>query len=111
MSRPVWEVLIGSITKLDYLASEYAHDDAPSHTLQEMLEQIIQTQLDDDEKEIFYMRFGMDMTIRAIAAALGYTYHAYVQRKLDRIMSKVRTIVIAQASGTTHYEEHYNDEE
>lgn len=71
------------------------------HSLQTLLEEIIESQLDDDEKEIYYMRFGQLMTIRAIAAELGYTYHAFVQRKLDRIMMKVRLIVV---------EEHYDDE-
>ncbi len=75
---------------------------ASPHRLQKILEEIIEGQFDDDEKDIFYMRFGMHMTIRAIAVELGYTYHAYVQRKLDRIESKVRTIVV---------EEFYDDEE
>ena len=71
------------------------YEDVP-HRLQTLLEGIIESQLDDDEKEIYYMRFGQQMTIRAIAAELGYTYHAYVQRKLDRIMAKVRLIVVEE---------------
>ena len=99
MSRPPWETLIGSITKLDYLSTLRTYEEKP-HVLQERLEEIIESQLDDDEKDIFYMRFGMHMTIRAIAAELGYTYHAYVQRKLDRIMHKVKVIVVEDSSSS-----------
>ena len=86
-------MLIGSSAKLDYLASLYEQDSVP-HPLQLELEDIIKTQLDDDEQEIFYMRFGEMMTVRAIAAELGYTYHSYVQRILERIEAKVRMALI-----------------
>ena len=95
MSRPPWELLVGSSAKLDYLSTLRMYEDVP-HRLQMQIEEIIESQLDDDEKDIYYMRFGQLMTIRAIATELGYTYHAYVQRKLDRIIHKVRVIVVEE---------------
>lgn len=92
--RPKWEKLVGDISELDYLATLYGGDEpGPPHPLQDTVEQIITEELTDDEKEVFYMRFGEGMTIRAIAEAQGYNSHYVIQWKLESIMEKVRRAI------------------
>ena len=87
MKRPRWEILIGDTAKLDYLHSEV--DDQP-HPLQEILEAIVENELTDDEKDVFYMRYGERMSIRDIAKAQDYDSHYVIQVKLQNIKRKVR---------------------
>ncbi len=88
--RPTWEVLIGSSATLDHLAGLNPTTPLPPHPLQKLIEEFVATQLTDDEQELFYMRYGEQVSIRKIARALGYTSHQVIQVKLKRIEMKAR---------------------
>ena len=87
--RPRKEVLIGDMNILDFLATKHQTDTEP-HPLQELLETAVTCMLTEDEQEIFWMRYGESLPIRAIATALGYTSHWIIQVKLERIKAKVK---------------------
>jgi len=87
--RPKWEILIGDNRKLDFLATRFQKVDQP-HSLQLAVEEAIEKMLTDDEKEIFYMRFGERIPHREIAERLGYTSHQIIQSKLERIQNKIK---------------------
>ncbi len=92
MSRPRWEILIGNDEIMDMLADQ-SDTPAPPHPLQELVEEAVETQLTEDEQEIFWMRFGDKLSIRAIAYALGYTSHQIIQVRLERIKRKVKEYI------------------
>ena len=88
MERPRWEILIGDTNTLDYLHTE--QEDLP-HPLQEIIERIIEDELTDDEREVFYMRYGERLSIREIGRRhLGYVGNATIQAMLASIKKKVR---------------------
>lgn len=71
---------------LDYLKTD--EGEASPHPLQELVEEFVDTQLTDDEKEVFYMRYGEQLPIREIARRQGYTSHQIIQVKMQRIEDK-----------------------
>jgi DNA-directed RNA polymerase specialized sigma subunit len=86
--RPRWETLIGDDSILEFLASKQEPGD--EHPLQRRVEEIIETHLTEDEKTLFYMRFGERLPHRTIARQLGYDSHMTFQVKIQAIMDKVR---------------------
>ncbi len=84
------EILVGDTAMLDHLAQKYSREDVLPHPLQKKIEELIETQLTDNEQEIFYLRFGERMSIRKIAEQLGYTSHQIIQVKLERIKDKIK---------------------
>jgi len=89
--RPKKEVLVGDAAVMDFLATKYQRDMPPS-PMQELVEDAIAS-LTDQEREIYWLRFGDMLPIRAIAEELGYTSHQIIQVKLNRILQKVREYV------------------
>lgn len=87
--RPRKEVLIGDPLVLDFLAAKHQKDTEP-HPLQELLETAVTSMLTENEQEIFWLRYGESLPIRAIATALGYTSHQIIQVRLARIQQKVK---------------------
>ena len=87
--RPRKEVLIGDIHILDFLAEKHQTVIEP-HPLQELLETAVTCMLTEDEQEIFWLRYGEMLSIRAIARTLGYTSHQIIQVKIKRINRKVK---------------------
>jgi DNA-directed RNA polymerase specialized sigma subunit len=87
--RPRKEVLVGDQSMLDYLARKHQTDIEP-HPLQERIEAAVSSMLTEDEQEIFWLRYGENLPIRAIATALGYTSHQIIQVKIARINQKVK---------------------
>ncbi len=85
MNRPAWEVLIGLPQTLDWFSDPIQMDDP--HPLQEALEEFVES-LDEKERELFYMRYGESMSIRAIAKRLGYNSHLVIQQQLDVLQRK-----------------------
>ena len=89
--RPAWEVLIGSARKLDWLADPEPHSE---HPLQQLLEEFVETELDEQEREVFYMRFGEQRPIRYISHELwGYLNIKGVQDILESIEEKAREFI------------------
>lgn len=88
MTRPPWEILIGNRDTLDYLATKFQRNTKP-HPLQELVEEALNCMLTEDEEEVYYLRYGEGLSIRAIARALGYTSHQVIQVKLQRIHDKI----------------------
>ena len=88
MRRPYWEQLVGDYHFLDYLNNE--PQDELRHPMQELMEELVDTLLDDDEKQVFYMRFGERIPHRTIADEMGYKWHRQVQRIEERIVKKIR---------------------
>ncbi len=84
------EILIGNDAILDSLAQKHNPQESSPHPLQEKIEEIIATQLTEDEQEIFLLRYGEGVSIRKIATQLGYTSHSIIQVKLERIKAKVK---------------------
>ena len=80
-------ILIGEPRKLDWFAEP--QPELP-HPLQELLEEFVETQLTEDEKELFYLRYGDQLSIRKIASKLGYNSHQVIQIQLERIETKAR---------------------
>ena len=74
---------------LDFLATKHSTGVEP-HPLQEVVETAVTAMLTEDEQEIFWMRYGENLPIRAIATALGYTSHQIIQVKIERVNRKVR---------------------
>jgi len=99
MSRPRWEILVGSAAKLDYLMQD-PHTDEPPHPLQEVVEDVIAS-CTEREREVFLLRYGDEYSIRQIAEVLGYNSHQVVQVILDNIKEKVRR-AIEDGRTTTH---------
>ena len=93
--RDRWEILVGGAQALDALASRFLIEESP-HPLQDVIEEIIETQLTEDEQEIYYMRFGERLPIRTIARRLGYVSHQTIQVKLQRIQDKVKIALEAK---------------
>lgn len=89
MSKPQWEVLVGDAGLLDFLARD-EHAAADPHPLQEVLETIIEDELTDEEKQVFYLRFGEQLSFRELAERMGYDSHMTFQVKVARIIDKVR---------------------
>ncbi len=87
--RPRKEVLIGSMSVLDYLATKF-HVDVQPHPLQALIETAVTNTLTEDEQEIFWLRYGEQLPIRTIAKKLGYTSHQIIQAKIARINRKVK---------------------
>jgi DNA-directed RNA polymerase specialized sigma24 family protein len=89
--RPHWEKLVGDTAELDYLSTLYQGNDFDSeHPMQELVEDIVANVLTPDELEVFYLRYGEQLSIRDIAKAQGYESHYVIQVKLERIEEKVR---------------------
>ncbi len=86
---PRREVLVGDMRILDFLATKHQTGASP-HPLQEVVETAVISMLTEDEQEIFWMRYGENLPIRAIATALGYTSHQIIQVKIERVNRKVR---------------------
>jgi len=84
------EILIGNDAILDHLAQKHNPQASSPHPLQEKIEEIIMTQLTEDEQEIYLLRYGEGISIRKIAAKLGYTSHSMIQVQLERIKHKVK---------------------
>lgn len=85
--RPSWEILVGSTKLLDYLATTYRPQ---PHPLQDLVREVIAEELDEEEYEIFFLRFGEQLPIRTIAEMMEYKGHRKVQTKLENILKKVR---------------------
>ena len=85
--RPSWEILVGSSVTLDWLAEPGERED---HPLQLILEEFVETQLTDEEQEMFFMRYGEQLPIRTIARRLGYSSHYVIQVQLERLEAKAR---------------------
>ncbi len=85
------ETLVGDFKLLEYLGWKYDEVNDP-HPLQGVVEEAI-GQLDEDLREVFYMRYGLGMTIRAIAREQDYDGHQIIQYKLEKIESAVREAV------------------
>lgn len=86
-ARPVWEILIGSAAKLDWLAEP---EESTVHPLQSILEEFVETQLDEESQELYLMRYGEQLPIRVIAKRMGYNSHQVIQVKLQRIEDKCK---------------------
>ncbi len=86
---PRREVLVGDMRILDFLATKHFAGSEP-HPLQELVETAVLSMLTEDEQEIFWMRYGENLPIRAIATALGYTSHQIIQVKIERVNRKVK---------------------
>ncbi len=83
------EVLIGDMKLLDYLATK--HDkESVTHPLQELLEDVIATELTEKEQELFYLRFGEGLAFREIARRMGYRSHRTFILQTKEIIEKVR---------------------
>lgn len=104
MSRPRWEILVGDTRTLDYLASKHSAEDQ-THPLQELVEEVLETEFTEKEREVFYLRFGERYSIREIADALGYNSHQVIQVIIDRIKQKVREH-IERATGQSSTDSH-----
>ena len=74
---------------LDFLATKH-HAGVEPHPLQQLVETAVTAMLTEDEQEIFWMRYGENLPIRAIATALGYTSHQIIQVKIERVNRKVK---------------------
>ena len=86
--RPKLEILIGSDYILEALGREYDRGITQPHPLQEKLEEIVEG-LTEMERELFYMRFGEQLSIRQIARRFGYASHQTFQLKIDALLRKV----------------------
>ena len=89
MSEPR-ENLIGDNDILDHVAQKYHRQEDLPHPLQKKIGELIESQLTDDEQEVFYLRYGERMTIRGIAERLGYSSHQVIQAKIERIQHKIK---------------------
>jgi DNA-directed RNA polymerase specialized sigma subunit len=87
--RPRKEVLVGDALVLDFLSTKFQKTVA-KHPLQNLVEEAVENMLTGDEQEIFWLRYGEGLPIRAIAIALGYTSHQIIQVKIARINAKVK---------------------
>lgn len=92
--KPQWEILVGDEILALFASQDEQHE---QHPLQEILEEFINTQLDDYDRELFYMRFGEQLPIRTIARRLGYNSHMVIQVQLQRIVDKARLWLDNQA--------------
>lgn len=72
---------------------EQQREPAPPSPHQEAVENVIDKVLTDLEQQVFYMRYGMQMSIRAIAKELGYPAHRKIQVVLENIKQKVRATI------------------
>jgi DNA-directed RNA polymerase specialized sigma subunit len=80
---------------LEHLA--YLHSGrADPHPLQIRLEEVIEEVLDDYEKEIFYLRFGEQLSFRHIARHMGYSSHQTFQLKVEKILEKVKVALATE---------------
>lgn len=75
---------------LDYLATQQAPEALQPHPLQALVEEIIEEELTDHEKEIFYLRFGEGLSFRDIADRLEYSSHQTFHYQVEKIQEKVR---------------------
>lgn len=82
------EVLIGNAELLDHLAT-LNHVNVERGERQEFLEELVAEVLTPEEYEIFLLRFGEQLSFRAIAARLGYLSHQTFQLQVENIMRKV----------------------
>lgn len=82
------EILIGDNNLLEFLAQGRKQDSEP-HPLQGVVEEALST-LTEDLQDVFYMRYGLHMTIREIAAEQGYEGHQIIQHKLAKIKQVVK---------------------
>jgi RNA polymerase sigma factor (sigma-70 family) len=74
---------------LDYLASKAPEEQQSEHPLQRRLEEIIETELTEHEREIFHLRFGEMLSFREIADVMGYDSHQTFHYQVEKIMRKV----------------------
>lgn len=88
MNKHPNEVLVGNMLLLDYLATRHQVD-KEENPLQERLETII-AGLPEKDQELFYLRFGEQLSFRQIAKRLGYASHMTFQVQLNNIMTTVR---------------------
>jgi DNA-directed RNA polymerase specialized sigma24 family protein len=86
------EILIGETSVLDFLAHQAAGEDSQPHPLQEVVEEALAL-LTEDLRDVFYMRYGLGMTIRAIAREQEYDGHQIIQYKLEKVHEAVRSAV------------------
>lgn len=87
MNRRSQETLIGDPALFDFLAGPEL--EACPHPLQRKVEELIQLVLTDEEREVYYLRFGQNMPLREIAELLGYKWHSTIQNIERRIIRKV----------------------
>ena len=72
---------------LDHLATLHQVE-SEEHPLQARLEEIVAS-LTADEQELFYLKFGENLSYREIAKQLGYSSHLNLQQRVARIVKKV----------------------
>lgn len=77
---------------LDYLAIAEDEKRQP-HVLQEVVERVVAEELSEHEREIFFLRFGEQLTFREIAERLGYDSHQTFQYHVNKIIEKVKVAV------------------
>lgn len=91
-----YEVLIGETRILDYLSQQRDDHEIGEHPWVELVAEAVETLLTDSEVEVFYLRYGENLSIRKIASRLGYNSHRIIQIKLERISKKVKEYVLQQ---------------
>lgn len=72
---------------LDALAKDQYEEE---HPLQRIVEEIVDNDLTVREREVFFLRFGENLSIREIAEMLEYKSHWVIQRMIAKIEEKVR---------------------
>lgn len=73
----------------DLFNSARIYDDMGDHELQGEVERLIEELLTDEERDVFYYRFGMRMPHRAIAKELGYRSQRSIQIIEQRIIDRI----------------------
>lgn len=80
---------MGDTRKLDYLAQQQSQGSSDPHPLQELVEELVQSELTEKERTVFYMRFGERAPHREIARRMGYRSHRVIQVLEERIIKKI----------------------
>lgn len=60
------------------------------------MELIIDEDLTDADRELYYMRFGEGIPIRTIAIRQGYEGHQIIQYKLEKLYQKIIKALLAR---------------
>jgi RNA polymerase sigma factor (sigma-70 family) len=72
------------------LASQQDDIIIETNPLQETVEDIIENELTEEERELFHLKFGERMSYRDIAKRYGYSSHMLFQVRVEKIVDKVR---------------------
>lgn len=84
-----YETPIGNIELLEALLVQSEVEETGEHPHQQKVEELVDRLFTEQEKEIYYLKYGEQLSFRQIAERLGYRSHSVAQKRVASIKKKI----------------------